>query len=264
MERARSKAAEDACVAAGAPKITLKFVDGPEDVAEAGAGDSQYADEIVDLLVVAQRQVPVIQIVQKTLNVQRLQCLDRVVGVPVMLQRRVPRERIHERIVEKTDILMTRVKDEIIEVAKHVSQERVPNCTVEHAVDGPVSQIRKETGEVIQRIPTGRISDCVVEQTVDIPSAQIQETFEGAKRAGQERVQNRTLEQLVHATDSQIQEENVEFVQLIARYRISDCIAGWVDVAVPKNRERGQRSCETRCTASFERNRKADGTRGAV
>ena len=48
---------------------------------------------------------------------------------------------------------------------------------------------------VIQFIPTGRISECV-----DIPSAQIQETVEGVKCAGQEFVQNRTLEQLVDVT----------------------------------------------------------------
>ena len=69
----------------------------------------QYVDKIVDVPVLAQRQVPVIQTVQKTVEVQRVQLLDRVVDVSVVLQRQVPcpwmpRERIQERIVEESNV----------------------------------------------------------------------------------------------------------------------------------------------------------------
>ena len=61
--------------------------------------------------------------------------------------------------------------EEILEVAKHMPQERVQNCTIEELVDMPIPQIRKESGEVTQIIPTARMSDRVVEQIVDSPSS---------------------------------------------------------------------------------------------
>ena len=84
----------------------------------------QYIDEIIDVLVVAQRQVPTIQAVQNTEEMPRVQFLDRVVGVPVLMQRQTayssaPQERILERIVEETDVIVPHVKEEIIGVAQH-------------------------------------------------------------------------------------------------------------------------------------------------
>ena len=109
----------------------------------------QYIDKIVDVPVVAQRHVLTSQSVQKTVEVSQVQFPDRVVGVLVMMQRQVPQEPIQERIVEETDVAVTRVKEEIIEVVKEIliegvkpiPQERVQNYTVEQTVDVPVPQI---------------------------------------------------------------------------------------------------------------------------
>ena len=69
---AKSKAAEDAWVAdTEATKITENSID-------------------KDVLVVLQRQVPVIQQVQETVGVPQVQYYDDVIDVPVVAQRRVP------------------------------------------------------------------------------------------------------------------------------------------------------------------------------
>ena len=82
----------------------------------------QYSDRIVDMPVVVQRRVPTIQAAQKTEEVPRAQLLDRVVDVSVLMQRQVPQEQIQECIVEKIDVTVPRVLEETIEVGKLKSQ----------------------------------------------------------------------------------------------------------------------------------------------
>ena len=91
----------------------------------------QYVCKIIDVLVAAQHQVPTVQAVQKAVEVSQVQFPARVVGVFVVLQRQVPRERILERIVEETNVPGPYVEEEIIEVVKHGSSDRVLNNTVE-------------------------------------------------------------------------------------------------------------------------------------
>ena len=76
----------------------------------------------------------------------QVQFHDRVVDVPVAMQRQVPyppmpRERIQELIVEKSDVPVPRVMEKITEVVKHIPRERVLNYTVEQIVAVPVPQI---------------------------------------------------------------------------------------------------------------------------
>ena len=47
-------------------------------------------DKVVDVPVLMQRHVPTIQTVQKTVEVPHVQFLDRVVDVPVVMQRQAP------------------------------------------------------------------------------------------------------------------------------------------------------------------------------
>ena len=124
-------------------KVGQKTVEAPQ---------KMYIDEIIDEPIVAQRQVPTAQIVRKTEVGSLVQLLDRVLDVPVVMRRQVPcpsmpQEQILERVVEETDVSVSSVKEEIIEVAQHGPQEHVKNHTVEHAVDVPVRvimQIRAE------------------------------------------------------------------------------------------------------------------------
>ena len=123
----------------------------------------QYTDKIVDVPVVAQRQVSTFQTVQRTGEVPHVQFLDRAADVSV-IQRQVP---IHERLVEETiDAPVPHATEKIIELVKHTPQERMQNGTEEQIVEVPVPQCRNETGEVIQIFPQDRISDRIVDQIV--------------------------------------------------------------------------------------------------
>ena len=66
---------------------------------------------------------------QKAVEVPQVQFRDRVVDVPVVMQRQVPQERILERIVEETDVLVPCVKEEIIEVTQHGLTETMKEKT---------------------------------------------------------------------------------------------------------------------------------------
>ena len=74
---------------------------------------------------------------------------DRVVDVPVVLQRQELRERILERIVEETDVPGPYVEEEIIEVVKLGSLEGVLNYIVEQSVDVPDPQFQEEIVEMV-------------------------------------------------------------------------------------------------------------------
>ena len=53
----------------------------------------QFLNKVVDIPVVVQRQVPMVQKVQKTLEVPQLQFIDKVVDIPVVAQREIPMKR---------------------------------------------------------------------------------------------------------------------------------------------------------------------------
>ena len=83
-----------------------------------------------------QRLVPTIQTAQKTVEVPQVQFLDRVVDVPVVMQRqKIPsmaQERIQERTVGKIiEVTVSRVMEKIIEGVKPIPQECVQDYTVE-------------------------------------------------------------------------------------------------------------------------------------
>ena len=80
----------------------------------------QYTDKIVGVLVVAQRQVPTIQIVQKTVETPQGQFFDRVIDAIVVMQSHASQERIQERTVEETDVPVPLVMGKTIEVVKFI------------------------------------------------------------------------------------------------------------------------------------------------
>ena len=107
----------------------------------------QHMNKIVDVLALAQRQVPTIETAQKTEEVPQVQILDRVVDAPVVMQPFVLEGRNQERIVGETiDVPMPHVMTEIVQAVKHILQERVQNNTVKRNLDrslffpqGPIS-----------------------------------------------------------------------------------------------------------------------------
>ena len=180
----------------------------------------QYINKIVDVPVVAQRHVSTIQIVQRTVEVPHVQFLDRAADVSVVMQRR-NRERI---VGETIDAPVPHVTEKIIEVVKHIPQERVQNGTEEQIVDVPVPQCRNETGEVIQIFSQDQISDRIVVQIVGrSPVQHIREQIgEVMKLTPQERVQDHAGEEIVDMPGPQIQEETGRMTQLIPQKTFSD------------------------------------------
>ena len=163
--------------------------------------DEMIREVDVDVPVMMEGHIPTLQLVQKTVEVPQVQFHDRVVDVPIAMQRQVPypsmpREPIQEFIVEKSEVPVPRVMEEIPETVKRVPQEHVQNYTGEHIVDVPGPQIQENIVGVIHLILQGRISE----------------------RIGAE-------------IGSRIQEELLEVIQLIRRTRISEAYVGSCSVS---------------------------------
>ena len=90
----------------------------------------QYIDQIVELPVAMQGQIPTIRTVQRTVEVPQVQFLDPAVDVPVVVQRHAPQERIRECIVEEIGVLVQRVMEETIEVETLKSKRFVGESTL--------------------------------------------------------------------------------------------------------------------------------------
>ena len=82
----------------------------------------QYIGKIDDVSVVVQCQIPTVQAVQKAVEVPQFRFRDRVDDVLVVMERQTPKERIQERLAEKTDVPVPRAMEESLEVARLKSQ----------------------------------------------------------------------------------------------------------------------------------------------
>ena len=111
-----------------------------------------FTDEVVKMPVTLQKQVPVIQEEQKTVDAPQVQCTDKIVGVPVTAQRRVPTIQTAQRSVEVSQMI-----EETTEVPKIVSQHRIPQRTAEQVMDIPVPQIVEEFTEVFKAFFQNRV-----------------------------------------------------------------------------------------------------------
>ena len=175
--------------------------------------------------VVAQRQIPIDQTVQKTVETPQLQRTDRVIdGLVVQVETvEMPVTRTQEKtqhvvnthvqhavnaveaekpiinetinqVTKHVEIPQLQIVEKTIEAAKHIQQERVQNNTVAQIVDVPGSQTQEETVEVIQLIPQDRMSDHVDQQTVkELRSKfEVGHMSEGPESVGQESVEGET------------------------------------------------------------------------
>ena len=183
-----------------------------------GVPQVQYVDEISDVPVVAQRRVPTIQAAQKTEEVPQVQFPDRAPDVPVSMQRQVPQEQILERVVEEIDVSVPSVREEIIEVADYVSQERI----VEETIDVSVPHVTEKIVEVGKHIQQEQVHGHVVEHAVYVPVPRVtEEILEVAKHVPRERVPNYTVEHLVDVTAPWIRRGTGRVIQGTPQDRIS-------------------------------------------
>ena len=84
---------------------------------------SQFTDKVVDIPVVVQRQIPiVVRTVQKTTDIPQLQCIDKVIDVPVGLVEQVPLVRVVAETAEISQLACeTCVKDNMFMIAGEIN-----------------------------------------------------------------------------------------------------------------------------------------------
>ena len=188
-----------------------------------------------DVLVVLQRQVPVIQQVLKTVEFPQVQYVDEI---------------IEERIVEKIDVPVPFVKEEIIDVVKQIPQERLVEETgvpvprvAEKTVEVPQVQFHDRVVEVpvatqrqdVPSMPRERIQECIVEEIIEVAVSRVMEkNIEGVRPIPQERVQSSTVEQSVDALDPQIQMEIVphnKTLHVIKKNHAKKCLEMFAEIA---------------------------------
>ena len=172
--------------------------------------DEMIREADVDVPVMMEGHIPTIQPVQKTVEVPKVQFHDRVVDVPVAMQRQVtypsmPRERIQEFSVAKSDVPFPRVKDEIPEALKPIPQERVQNNTVGRIVDVPVSRIQEKIVGVIHLILQERISERIEARLASRIQEELLEVIQLIRKA---RISERIVETFMDAPFPQFLEEN--------------------------------------------------------
>ena len=87
------------------PRIIEQTVQKP--IIQEKIPELQFTDKVVDIPVVVQRQIPiVVRTVQKTTDIPQLQCIDKVIDVPVGLVAQVPLVRVVAETAEISQLAM--------------------------------------------------------------------------------------------------------------------------------------------------------------
>ena len=130
------------------------------------------------------------------------------------MQRQVPQEQI--RVVEETDVPGPYVEEEIIEVVKHGSLERVLNNTVEQSVDVPDPLIREEIVEVI---PLTSVCDEIAELNDD--NKKFYEQFVKCMKLGirENSVDDFEIAELLMFNTSKSGDEQISFKEYVDRMK---------------------------------------------
>ena len=77
---------------------------------------SQFTGKSMNIPVVAQRQIPMDQTVQKTMEISQLQCVDEVIDVPVVSAIQAPRVRVVKKTVEDSQLQIVEKITQIPEI----------------------------------------------------------------------------------------------------------------------------------------------------
>ena len=110
--------------------------------------DSDFAGGVLDVPVVVQRQISMVQTVQKTKEIPQLQCVDNVVDGPVAHVEHVPQTHVVEKTVEISQLDVVEKTAEIPEIQTiHGTQ------TSESLSTAPVRQVAQS--EVVEAIEIG-------------------------------------------------------------------------------------------------------------
>ena len=201
----KSKAGEDACAAcAEATKIAEKDLvvtypvrlamalssvfhsEVPQNPNDVAGGMHVGKNDLDDVSVVAQRQIPIDQIVQKTVETPQLQCLDSVMHVAEKTVE-IQQLDVVEKIVEtpetqtfqgtQTFVSCNTAEQtldvpvpEMVELPTIVSQDRIQQRTLEQIVDTQVPQIVEELAEASKVFSQDRVQQRFGGQTIETPA----------------------------------------------------------------------------------------------
>ena len=217
-------------------------------LAECATADtkSQVAEEFVDAPVMFCEQVPMIQKLQKTVEVPRVQHTDKTIDAPVVMKQYidkiidVPQEKILERIVDETDVPVSRVTEKIIKVVRQeisVLTETMKEKTDRQGnLSDEVEKLRSQLsdGESIlpaDKEPASKLDGSCAAQApewMELQTLRAEELtaihVEGVKPIPHERVLSNTVEQIVAVPVPQIREEMWQKIQLNPQDRMSDRI----------------------------------------
>ena len=124
------------------PHAHERTVDQPGDQARAEIPQTQNVDEVVDVRVVMQRQVPQVQTVPNTVEVPPVPFVGRVVDVPVIV------------VTKHVEIPQTYYIDHVVDVSVVVLQQVPQVQTVAKTVEAPLRQFvgRVVDGPVIMQV----------------------------------------------------------------------------------------------------------------
>ena len=132
----------------GESKMSHYTEDGHVAYAEATKITEESIDK--DVPVVLQRQVPVIQQVQKTVEIPQVQHTGKIIDVSVATQRGVPTMQAVQKTV---DVPQVRFLDPVVDIP--VSMQRQAPRVVEETIDVPISRAKEEILEAVRPIPQG-------------------------------------------------------------------------------------------------------------
>ena len=138
---------------------------------------SQFIDKIVEIPVVAQRQISTVQTVQKRIEISQLQITDKVTDVPVVLVVPVPQVRVVKKTVEdpQFEIVEKTVENpetvpQMQGVAKTVQTPQLPLV-----VQAPLVQVMAKTVQIPQLLYIEKIA--VIPEIRTVPGPQTSESL---------------------------------------------------------------------------------------
>ena len=199
----------------------------PREFCDEMKGD--YYRFLVDVSMVSERQAPTIQKEWKTVEAPQVQCndeiIERVEEIPQVVTQEVvrhvpvPRVQSLDRVVDVPVLIQRQAPQETIEILKTVSQDRISQRTAEQIADTLVPQVVDELAEAFH------------EQVVDIPVPQVAEEFiEAFNVFSQSLAQQRIVEQITETPAASHDEETME----APKTQMQERIAEETDVFVPR------------------------------
>ena len=129
----------------------------------------QVQQTVVDVPVVLRRQAPMIQEVLKTVEIAQVQYVGKIGDVSVVTKRRVPTVQTAQKTEEVTKVqFLDLVAGVPVVMQRQLSQGRIKERTVEQTVDDsvPQSQVAEETVEIAQLDVFEKIAETPQTQTI--------------------------------------------------------------------------------------------------